>query len=199
MKYFYLDSHSITCNSDPNKKPNGDFFHDAYLDYCHRNTTDFLFIANGEFYLIEYHACLMIDYKDKASWIQGVMDAKSKVKDYYSVESSWELSKEFKKERSLMLQRKKYIRQIHNVYSDNAGKKYCITTRTAFIDAIEIEETIRTNLESCIKYLNENGKEYLIEQASRLATENYIHVDDITIVKTIDEAIQTINKQIREV
>lgn len=191
MKHIYIDEHHVLCD---------------YKKHSHRCsdrwTWDFIFIANGEFFIIEHHPCWfgINEYEKKAKFISLVLEKKSKKKKYWDTKPSWHLSEEFKKERVSFLQKKKDVEEVHYIYSDNAGKLYCIVTQTDFFSKLDYKDRLKEDLRLVVDWIKQNRPrdiKNLVEYVEELACINIIDVDDLTITKTINETLSEIRKQLK--
>lgn len=193
MKQFYIDYHTNECLALKDKV-SGYLSYDFHR-YCEMNPEKFLFFLGNEFYLITYHNCFKLanDYDFKIDLIKRICND-FQIFEYYEIDKSYvdEDLKEFRRKNKDL---KKYIQQVNYVYSNAAGKEYCITTKANYIDAICNMDTVKNNYNIAKETLINSGNDYLLDSLNNLYHKNYIgKLDDIEIVRTVEHLIKSINK-----
>jgi hypothetical protein len=188
MNHFYLESHSKFCNNEFGR------------DWCASSPCTFLFFANNTFVMVTYHKCIEhgshIDLKLE---IISAALKNSNVKDYYT-RKSVHIDNHFKEVRLRNIELNIKLEQINFLYEDNALKKFCITTETPLLEAMQNNDLIISNADKMIESLKGTSFEYQIENVKQLRDYNLqqTSVSDIEFHKTTNHLIKNINKKIRE-
>lgn len=205
MKEYYLDEHTAICPSCQSNKLNKKWV----SEICNRNPEHFLFFAANDFHLIRYHRCLDYGYDSNYSFKVMLVE---KVLSNYNLEGLYEVNKSVNFEHLFPNNRitedlyfKKKITQINYIYSDNANRKYAITSKIDFKDWIFCQEKISENFIEAKKTLSEKNycSDNLMSQLEDLFHNNcnLYRVDKINIIvkNSIDDIVKTIKKQLNEV
>ncbi len=186
MRGFQLTEHSFLCERQDKSH--------WLNDICDLNPERFLFYLNGQFALITYNKCL--EFGNHLNYKQDLIDkiiTQNKIYDIWDVERvNIEMAlQNYRRTNHL----KKYISQVNYIYSNNAGKEYCITTRVKFVDALINNDALIKNYKAGIISLEEKKLDYLLPQLEKLYKANIFYCDsEIEICKTIDHLVTQINK-----
>jgi hypothetical protein len=89
---------------------------------------------------------------------------------------------------------KKTIKEINYIYYDNAGRKYAITTEASFIESLCNNDILTENYKEMNEYLQKTKYKYLTPELDALYESNLIYVDEIEVVKSIDNLVELINQ-----
>lgn len=190
MKEFYLDIHATHCPCN-NKEDKSN-----WAKFCELNPNRFLFFLGTKFILITYNACMNMgdEYDFKKTLIDKVI-TDNKVFEYYDVNRGVNVQDNLRDFRIRNKALRKHIEQINFIYWDNAGKKYAITTRTKYLDAICNQEEIDTNYNEAKEMLTKNEYDWLLEPLKNLYYANKVYNEnEAEYHKTIDHLINSINQ-----
>jgi hypothetical protein len=182
----YLDQHTNSCKN-------------SYYGEC-KNICYLLIFIKNKYLLVRYHNCENywghLDYKQDL--IKRII-ADNKIFALYEVIREKYSYNDFCIHAKLNLPLKKSAKQVNYIYSDNAGRQYAITTKTNFFDEIFSQNERDIALLEAEEYLQKMALDELLLNDLRLLHEaNSINsINDITIVKTIDNLLKEINLQLK--
>jgi hypothetical protein len=190
MEEFLLDHHSILC-----KKDVIDYFKLSPRQMCEMNQNHVIFFAANKFFILNYWQCMSYNHADfMKENIQNILE-KYEIMPFYVIRGKQHIGydvKKFAKDNSLF---KKQLRQTNYIYKDATGKMYGITTQTQFLDVLCNQDELKENYKKAIEYIKKRGYEYLRNDLDLLYSANCIYgVDDVKIVKSVDELIKGINQ-----
>lgn len=188
MNDIYLDEHTYYCS----------IHRECNNRECHNISYVLLFIKN-KYLLVRYNSCQNqfghLDYKQDL--IKRII-ADNKIFPLFKVNREKYNNNDFCIYGRLNLPLKKSAKQVNYIYSDNAGKQYAITTKTDFFDEIFAQNERDIAFMEAKKYLQNIGLDNLLRDLEELHIANSINrVNDIAIVKTIDNLLQEINLQLK--
>lgn len=186
MKELILDMHSVGCEARK--------LH-YFENWCYENPKTVLILIKNKFYLLTYFHCA--ECGDHPGFVQDIIHritGNSKIFESYLVERGG-VDNDLKEYRIRGKQLKKYTQQINYLYYDNASREFAVTTKTDYMEAIVDHEILTENFKLANEFLLNNEKhKSLLYSLERLYYMNFIGVNDIEIVNTIDNLIKQINK-----
>lgn len=211
LKKYILDEHYWNCPCHPEHPKNPKNYDYDQLDewtqsmmlHCDLRPTQFLFYFLGDFHLVTYFRCMeKYDHlgakEDMVGWV--VKQSKHIYEYHGYVNRGRYAEKELKEFRLYQKALKKYWREVNYVYSDNAGKEFCIYTTIPFVDAIHDRMDWYKKMREVEAELKELDEPYLINQFDALCVANYqCAVNDTELVKSIDTLRMQISKQLNQV
>lgn len=192
MKEFILDYHTSYCDIQSQKGG-------LYSDFCKNNIEKDLFFIGSQFIIIGYFKCNCNGnkYEFLQDLLKRIIDKNSVFKEY-KIERSVSVDEELREFRIRNKALRKVIQQAHYVYYDNAMKKYAITSKTDFVEAICNQDIINENYKEAKQFLIDNDYTNLLRDLDTLFEINYIGVSHAEVCKTTDHLIKEINKLINQ-
>lgn len=211
LKKYIVDEHHWSCPCHPEHPKNPKNFDCEEMDewtramvlHCEIRPTQFMFYFLGDFHLVTYFYCMeKYDHlgakEDMVGWV--VKQSKHKNGYYFDINRGRYAEKELRQFRLHQKALKKYWKEVNYVYSDNAGKEFCIYTTIPFMDAIHDSMDWYKSRRDVESELMEMDNNYLIDQFKTLCRANYqCAVNDTELVKSIDTLRTQISKQLNQV
>lgn len=182
MKVFHLQGHDHSCRNN---------------DWCFNDST--LLMVKGEFIIIEYNRCLEFSsHIDFNLALTKQILKKSSHTELHKVQKSIALDKSWSNQKKRDMIYNSKHREVNYIYSDNAGRLYCINSLVDFGEAVEIQSKLDTELNEALDYINENNLHHLTDKAKQLHQFNFTYQlrKDEYIVRAIDEIVTNIKQQI---
>ena len=196
VREYRIDQHSSLCPCSKNPET-------AWDKYCDLNPKTFIFLINTDFFIVSYHSCMEYgdEYRHKLDIIEAVL--KKQEINFTTIQrqlkKSIVLDDELRTSITKAISLQKYIQQIHYIYNDNAGKKYCITSKVGFIDSLINNDELLESYRLTMEYIKLHGYNFLEDQLIELISDNWIEgISEKNIVRTIDVLVNEINKFIND-
>ena len=206
MRTIILTEHTEKCICDSNKynsiKDNEDsIFRYRCFHYCSPSSI-ILFIDN-EFIYFEYNDCFKGSYESLGDFVLRLLIDKAEKhhkKEYYSIEKSTCIDKEFKDYRLRNIAIREHHTEVNFIYFNNARKKYAITTEKPFLDVLKYNDKITEDYKKMKAWIkdNINDNEYLLDNLSSLHWDNSVSVSDYEIMKTTEHLSKSLTKKIKQ-
>ena len=194
MKEILLDVHSTYCEiqtKHEREKKN------EWADYCIRTPKKILFLAGNQFYLVTYFTCM--EQGGRLDFIQDTIKqclGSTKIFPKYEV-NRCRVNEDLKEYRLRGKALKKYIEQVNYLY-DASGREYAITTKADYIEAIVGDDKLTENYEIAKKFLEGKNDKYFLGELKDLYLANCLWVDDIEVIKSVDNLIDKINNNLKQ-
>lgn len=193
MEKIILTQHHKNCKKSLKESPWSDV-----------NNNEFFFQAGGQFYLIVYCDCMVpyhINHLDEKMDVIRMVIENVKIYSLYTAYRE-RIDTTLKDFRLRGIALKTMVKDINYIYSNNAGKRFAITSKIDYIDRIFNQEEFKKNYEETLSelsvYDNTRDRSYLINELKELYSFNIWWEDNYEIVKTIDHMRTLINKQINK-
>ena len=195
MKEIILDVHSTYCEIQTKQEQNKK---NEWADYCIRTPKKVLFMAGNQFYFVTYFTCM--EQGAKLDFIQDIIKqclGSTKIFERYAVERT-NVNDDLKEFRIRGKVLKKYIEQINYLYQNADGREYAITTKANYMEAIVNDDLLKENYEIAKKFFEGKNDKYFLEELKDLYLANCLWVDDIEVIKSVDNLIDKINNNLKQ-
>ncbi len=188
MKHYMVDIHSNKCGEHI------DTIGGNIIPTC--CNSHILFYLNSEYHIITLKSCNYNRFHDENKyWFSQLFKSKKKY-DRHDYTESINLNYQLSKIAKSGFQFRDYITEVNYIYS-GGGKQYCWITKYPFIEKLfseGFEDYLKT-----IEYVNNNDDlRHLKNDVENLWKHNTIYntfLDEMKVVKTIDELVKTIKNK----
>jgi hypothetical protein len=178
----------LECKCDKSKQ---EFWNGIFTQRMLCSSTSTIILFDNQYLVATIPSCYL-GHESMCSFLELVL--KKGAKEFYNTNKSWSIDNEFRDLRLRGTELKQYTYEVNYIYYDNANKKYSIVTKKPYVDYI-LSQTERNNsYNECLSFLKNNNLN-LIECLEKLHLENYYHISDSEVSKSIDHLIKTINKK----
>ncbi|WBC28392.1 hypothetical protein RPMD05_12 [Rhodobacteraceae phage LS06-2018-MD05] len=196
MKHLILDQHRYDCK---------DHNYGGWINprkHCELNVKNRIIYIQGNFVLISSYPCM--DHTYDYSFLEDLISEykKVKVKRYYDTDRISMSNYINKFDAAKLLG--KYVNEIHYIYSDAAGKEYCITTNQKITNAYKKDwNKIQENANKANEFIEAHfksdlEKEIYKSKIDRLLKLNMPIDSKKETYKTIELLIKTIKNEIKQ-
>lgn len=185
MRKIILNKHSQECCNSNN------VIKDWYNPhkFCVSTPKKLLFYFNGEFVYFEYFDCFTRHYNEQ-ELIEYIINNKistTKKMQLWECSRSWNLDEKLKEFRLRNIDIKYKKDEVNFIYSDAAGKQYAVVTEIPYKDAFINNDKLENEYNEMYNFLfSSDDRRYLIPLLKELNSNNYIHISDNEIVKSIE-------------